>query len=146
MMNELELLNNVMGTLFDNDADSGCSVCGTPDVDVKEIKTEYTLEMELPGRTEKDVNIELDHGTLTISSVQEEKHEEETPENDSAEKEESTWLIRERRTDAFSRSFTLPDDVNTEGIAASFKNGVLTISIPRAKAALPKRIAIEPAA
>ena len=146
MMNELELLNNVMGTLFGSEADSGCSVCGTPDVDVKETKTEYTLEMELPGRTEKDVNIELDHGTLTISSVQEEKHEEETPENDSAVKEESTWLIRERRTDAFSRSFTLPDDVNTEGIAASFKNGVLTISIPRAEAALPKRIAIESAA
>jgi HSP20 family protein len=146
MMNELELLNNVMGSLFGNEADSGCSVCGTPDVDVKETKTEYTLEMELPGRTEKDVNIELDHGTLTISSVQEKKHGEDTAEKNTAAQDEAEWLIRERRTNAFSRSFTLPEDVNTEGIAASFKNGILTVFIPRAEAALPKRIAIEPAA
>ncbi|MFA6857353.1 MAG: Hsp20/alpha crystallin family protein [Treponema sp.] len=143
MMNELELLNNVMGNLFDNEPDSGCSVCGTPDVDVKETKDGYTLEMDLPGRTEKDISIELDHNTLTIASA-EEGNEPEDKKTD-AEKDEK-WLIRERRLQTFSRSFTLPDNVNTEQVAASFKNGVLSVILPRTEAVQPKRIAIESAA
>jgi len=143
MMNELELLNNVMGTLFDNEADAGCSVCGTPDVDVKETKDGYTLEMDLPGRTEKDISIELDHNTITIASI-DKKNEPEEKKTD-AEKDEK-WLIRERTGQTFSRSFTLPDDINTEHVAASFKNGVLSVLLPRTEAVQPKRIAIESAA
>ncbi|MCK9171284.1 MAG: HSP20 family small heat-shock protein [Treponema sp.] len=143
MMNELALLNNVMNNIFDDGTDSGCSTCRTPDVDVKETKDGYTLEMDLPGRTEKDISIELDHNTLTIASI-EEKNEPEEKKTD-AEKDEK-WLIRERTGQTFSRSFTLPDDVNTEQVAASFKNGVLSVLLPRTEAVQPKRIAIESAA
>lgn len=142
-MNELALFNNLMNGMFDDGADFGGRTFNMPNVDVKEDKDGYKLEMDLPGRTEKDVNLELDHNTLTISSVKEENHEEK---NDKHEKDDAKWLIRERRVSEFSRRFTLPDDVNGEKIAASFKNGVLTVTMPRKMLAAPKRISIEVAA
>lgn len=97
--------------------------------------------MELPGRTENDVNIELDHNTLTISS----KKEETTEKSEGTEKNNNSgkWLIRERRTSEFSRSFRLPEDVDNENVKATFKNGILNVMMPRKALATPKRIAIE---
>lgn len=140
-MNELSLFN----TLFNNDFDNDMlpefnfhATYATPKVDVKETKDKYLLEMDLPGRTEKDVNIELDGSVLTISSVKEEKKE---SKNENTDK--NKWLIRERRTYEFSRRFTLPEDVNGEQISANFKNGVLTIDIPRKALPASKKIAIK---
>ncbi|MCR4627111.1 MAG: Hsp20/alpha crystallin family protein [Treponema sp.] len=140
-MNELSLFN----TLFNNDFDNDMlpefnfhATYATPKVDVKETKDKYLLEMDLPGRTEKDVNIELDGSVLTISSVKEEKKE---SKNENTDK--NKWLIRERRSYEFSRRFTLPEDVNGEQISANFKNGVLTIDIPRKALPAAKRIAIK---
>ena len=93
--------------------------------------------MDLPGRTEKDVNVELEHNVLTISSQKEEAKEEK-----SDKKDKDTWLIRERRVSNFSRRFTLPNDVDGDKVAATFKNGVLSVSIPRKALPSPKKIAI----
>lgn len=138
-MNELALFNN-----FFNDALYGVMpdwsfgrASGVPKVDVKEGKDAYTMEMDLPGMSEKDVNVELDHGVLTVSSQHEEKREEK-----SDEAKDGKWLIRERRTTSFSRRFTLPEDVDGENVEANFKNGVLTVRIPRKALAAPKKIAI----
>ena len=140
-MNELALFNSFFNHALNDtvgDFNLGTSF-NVPKVDVKETKDAYTLEMDLPGMNEKDVNVELDHNVLTISSHHEEKKEEQ---NKNAKKDESKWLIRERRVSEFSRRFTLPDDVNGEQVAASFKNGVLTVAIPRKALSAPKRIAI----
>ena len=140
-MNELALFNSFFNHALNDtvgDFNLGTSF-NVPKVDVKETKDAYMLEMDLPGMTEKDVNVELDHNVLTISSHHEEKKEEQ---NKNAKKDESKWLIRERRVSEFSRRFTLPDDVNGEQVAASFKNGVLTVAIPRKALSAPKRIAI----
>ena len=110
-----------------------------PKVDVKEDSEAYTMEMDLPGRSEKDVDIELDNNTLTISSKQEERNEAKETENE----ENSRWLIRERRVSSFKRSFTLPEDVNLEALNASFKNGILTVKLPRRALSQPKKIAIK---
>ena len=110
-----------------------------PKVDVKEDSEAYTMEMDLPGRSEKDVDIELDNNTLTISSKQEEKNEMEETEKE----ENGRWLIRERRVSSFKRSFTLPEDVNLEALNASFKNGILTVKLPRRALSQPKKIAIK---
>lgn len=138
-MNELSLFN----TLFDNAFD-----CAMPDlawksarvpkVDVIENKDSYSLQMDLPGATEKDVNLEIDHGVLTISSVKTTEKEEK-----SDKKEEGKWLIRERTQSQFSRRFTLPDDVDEEKVSASFKNGVLNVTMARKALPSPKKIAIE---
>jgi HSP20 family protein len=141
-MNELSLFNNFFGNALsdvipDFNFDRTFSM---PKVDVKEEKNAYIMQVDLPGMTEKDVNVELDHNVLTISSHHEESKEEKPDKN--AKKDEAKWLIHERRISEFSRRFTLPEDVNGENVAAVFKNGVLTVNIPRRALSAPKRIAI----
>ena len=147
-MNELALFNN----LFDGFEDDYMlpsfnikKVFQGPKVDVKEGKDAYTLEMDLPGKTEKDVDIELNHNVLTISSemksAKEEKKEEKA-EKQEEKKDETKWLIRERSFSKFTRSFTLPEDVDGENLSANVKNGVLTVTMPRRTPITPKKIAI----
>ena len=140
-MNELSLLNTIFGNAMDDMADYGFRTpYAVPNVDVKENKDSYTVEMDLPGRTEKDVDLELDHNVLTISSTKTENVEEEK--KDKKDEGKTKWLIKERRTSSFSRRFTLPDDVDAEHVQATFKNGVLNVNIPRKALAAPKKIAI----
>lgn len=93
--------------------------------------------MDMPGKTDKDVDIELNQNVLTVSSKDEVKKEEK-----SDKKDETKWLIRERTVSSFKRSFTLPDDVDSEKLTANVKDGVLTVSMPRKALAQPKHIAI----
>jgi HSP20 family protein len=144
-MNELALFNNLFDNALSDDLPdfNFNRSFNMPKVDVKESKDAYTMEMDLPGMTEKDVNVELDHNVLTISSHHEETKEQKNDKNEkNAKKDESKWLVRERRVSEFSRSFTLPSDVSAENVAATFKNGVLTVNIPRKALASPKKIAI----
>lgn len=136
IMNELSLFNSLFDTAFGGMPDSW-KVTQMPKVDVKEGKDSYALQMDLPGCTEKDVNIEVDHGVLTISSAKTEEKEE--------KKDGEKWLIRERSSSRFTRRFTLPDDVDQEKISAVFKNGVLNVTMNRKELPAPKRIAIEAA-
>ncbi len=118
----------------------------SPSVDISETKEAYTIEMDLPGKTEKDINIELDRNVLTISSVKEVTKEttdkEKTETKEKPAEPATKWLLKERRTSKFARRFTLPEDINAEQIAASFKNGVLHIVVPRKELEAPKKIAI----
>lgn len=139
-MNELSLLNTIFGNAMDDMNDYGFRTpYNVPNVDVKENKDSYTVEMDLPGRTEKDVDLELDHNVLTISST---KTEEKEDKKENKEEGKAKWLIKERRTSSFSRRFTLPEDVDAEHVQATFKNGVLNVNIPRKALAAPKKIAI----
>lgn len=145
-MNELSIFDSLFNNVFDNqfnNIDYGRRIV-SPKVDVIQSKDSYTLEMDLPGRSEKDVNLELDQNVLTISSVKEsEKTEEKELEKKEGKNDEpKKWIIKERHTSSFSRRFTLPDDIDSENVKASFKNGVLNITIPRKALAAPKRIAI----
>lgn len=148
MMNELSLLDSLFDN-FDGVYGGNCRGNYVPKVDVKETKGAYTLDMELPGRSENDVDIQLDRNVLTISSKKAEKKAEKCGENcaeasEKAEKEEQPkWVIRERRVSEFSRSFTLPNDSDDENISASFKNGILTVVVPRKAVNVPKRIEIK---
>lgn len=109
-----------------------------PKVDVKEENNSYVLEMELPGRSENDVDIELDNNNLTICSKKDEKEEK----KEAKEEKKTKYILKERRFSDFSRRFTLPSDVESEGINASFKNGILTITMPKKNIPEPKRIRI----
>jgi HSP20 family protein len=101
-----------------------------PAVDVRETDKAYVLEAELPGFDEKDVEIRLDNNTLTIESKKEEEKKEE---------KNASYMIRERRSSSFSRSFRLPENADPEGITASFKNGVLALEIGK-RAEAQKRV------
>ena len=135
MINELSVLDDIFNTAYA--AFPGFSAPSfSPDVDVLETKSDYVITMNLPGMTEKDVDISLKEGILTIASQKREEKEEK------GEDENPVFLIRERREMQFSRCFKLPRDTNREAISASFKNGVLEVKIPRREAEQPKRIAI----
>ncbi|RMH44086.1 MAG: Hsp20/alpha crystallin family protein [Alphaproteobacteria bacterium] len=81
----------------------------------------YTIRIELPGVEEKDVDISVENGLLTVKG---EKRFEREDKGD-------TWYFSERQYGAFARSFRLPDDVDEDAIKATMKDGVLTITVPR---------------
>lgn len=138
-MNTLSLFNDWLN----GDGFGGMPRAYTPDVDVIETKAAYTVEMELPGRTESDVSIELNDKVLTIASADEKKAETEETKESKADEDRPQYLLRERRVAQFRRSFTLPKDIDQENVRAEFKNGVLSVVIPRKAEAQPKRIAIQ---
>lgn len=107
---------------------------GWPAVDVSEDDDNYLVEVELPGMSEKDVEVKVENGVLTIASRKDESRE---------EKDEG-YIRKERRHYSFSRSFSLPDNVDLEKITANFKNGLLDIAVPKAPAAKPKLIEVKP--
>jgi HSP20 family protein len=92
-----------------------------PAVDVKETDKAYILQADLPGMEKDDVDVRVETDRITLSSSKEEERE----------TEEEGYLRRERFSRRFKRSFRLPADVNREKIDAEFKNGVLTVNMPR---------------
>jgi HSP20 family protein len=103
-----------------------------PPVDIQETGEAYRLQAELPGLTRDDINITLENNVLRLTG--ERKFERDA-------KKENFQRI-ERTYGAFSRAFALPQQVNSEGVQASFENGVLTITVPKAEQAKPRKIAI----
>jgi HSP20 family protein len=89
-----------------------------PPVDARETEKTYILDVELPGFDEKDIEIRVDGNNLTIASKEDKKEE-----------TNGNYLFRERRVSSFSRSFRLPENAESEGASASFKNGVLSLEI-----------------
>jgi HSP20 family protein len=130
--NSLSLLDNVSGW-FDDFFAPTFGGSATPAVDVRETDAEYLMEVELPGLTEKDVDVKLDNNLLTISSAKDEKKEE----------KKNGFILRERRAVRFSRSFVLPDAVDRDKIGAEFKNGILHLTFPKVPAAQPKTIEVK---
>ncbi len=139
-MNALSLFNDWLNNEdFGMNGISKCGYNSIPDADVTEKKDAYVLDMDLPGQTEKDINIELNDTVLTISSVKEAETEKKS---EKKEEDDGVFLLKERRRSEFRRSFTLPKDIDAEKVMANFKNGVLTVQIPRKPESQPKRIAI----
>ncbi len=137
-MNELSLLDS----LFGNDGFSFPAARSTymaPKVDVMQKKDCYVLCMDLPGKTEDDVEITLKNDVLTIAAV--EKNEDE---NKAEDAKDEIWLIRERNCAQakFRRSFTLPKDIDPAKVSANFRNGVLSITIGRKEEAQEQKIKI----
>jgi HSP20 family protein len=101
-----------------------------PRVDVSETETEYRIEAELPGIQEKDVSVTLENGTLTLSGERKEERE--------SDDEKRGFRHRESFRGRFERAFSLPEDADEKGVAASYKNGVLTVTIPKLPVAKPE--------
>ncbi len=106
----------------------GLSFGKTPAVDVVEKDKEYEITAELPGLDEKNVEVKFADGFLTIKGEKREEKEE----------KKKDYYLSERRFGAFQRSFQVPDSVDPDKIAASFKNGVLTVTLPKSPEAQKK--------
>lgn len=104
-----------------------------PNTDVSETGDEYIISIDLPGTSKEDVEVKYKDNRLTISG--ERKKEE--------EKEEENFLRKERYHGSFTRSFTLPSEVEKDDIKANFKEGVLTVKVPRSEVEEPTNIQID---
>jgi HSP20 family protein len=109
---------------------AGVDLAPYPSVDVREEKTRYVLEAELPGYDREDVDIQVKDGMLTLSSAG----------KDGEEADASSARSRRR---AFSRQFALPKDVNAAEIEAVFVNGLLVVNLHKVPEATPRKIEVQ---
>ena len=108
-----------------------------PAVDMVEKEGAYEITAELPGLDEKDIEVNLVDGGLTIKGEKQEEKEE----------KKKDYYLHERRFGAFERSFRLPEGVDADKIEATFKSGVLTLTLPKTPEARrpEKKIEVKPA-
>ena len=105
-----------------------------PSIDVRETETELVVEAELPGMDEKDINVTLNNGVLTLKG--EKKSEREEKKDD--------YHLMERSYGSFQRSFRVDDTIDSDKIKAAFEKGVLKVTLPKRPEAVKaeKRIPI----
>ena len=105
------------------------SFSGTvPAVNIKELDSQFEIELAVPGMNKDDFEIEVEDGVLSISSTQEEEQV----------NEKGKFTRREFSYSSFRRSFTLPDSVDPTKIDATYKEGVLLVLLPKHKEAQPQ--------
>lgn len=126
--------NQALGDLFDagRASEEVSNRTWMPPVDVRETDEALTLFVELPGIKSEDVDITVENRTLTIRG--ERKFEKDV--------ERENFHRIERAYGAFARTFTLPTNVRTEDVEANFADGVLTLALPKAEEAKPRKIKI----
>jgi len=136
---ELETMQREIGRLFGNFTPRGTkneeyeSAVWSPVADIVEDANNYTIAFDMPGIEKKDIKINIADNTLSISG--ERKYTD--------EKKDATMHRIERSYGKFYRSFGFPASVVTDKINASFKDGVLTVTVPKAEEAKPKQIEIK---
>jgi HSP20 family protein len=101
--------------------------------DVKETKDGFVFRADVPGIDPKDIDVKLHANRLTISGKRE---EEKTDKSD-------TYYTYERTHGSFTRSFTLPEGIDTDNISADLKSGVLTLTLPKKLEARAKQISVK---
>lgn len=101
-------------------------------IDIEDKGDSYVLEAELPGLKKDEIDISIDGDCLTISAKKEE----------STEKEEKNYVYKERRSGSFTRRFDI-SNVNSEAIQGDFKDGILTLTMPKKQAIAPAQRKIE---
>ncbi len=118
--------------LFAWDPYSRTASAFAPTFDVKETAEAFVVRADLPGVAEKDVDVSVHNGVLTITGARQAEEK----------KEGESFYLYERQFGSFSRSFALPDTADAERIDAKLVNGVLELSIGKRAEAKPRKIAL----
>ena len=126
-------INRIFNEAFDRTSDEANLTAWAPAVDIFETEHSLVVKADLPDIKPEDLDIRVENNTLTIRG--ERKFEKKVDEN--------SYLRVERAYGSFSRSFSLANTVNTEAIQADYKNGVLTLNIPKREEAKPKQIKVQ---
>ena len=130
-MNLIKRQNPVFTSLIDDlflNQDWNYISATVPAANIIEADDHFNIELAVPGKKKSDFTIELDEGVLTISSETETK---------STEKDGS-FTRKEFGYSSFKRSFNIPETVSADKISASYKEGILTVSLPKKAEALPQ--------
>lgn len=118
--------------LFAWDPYARSSSAFAPTFDVKETSEAFVVRADLPGVVEKDVDVSVHNGVLTITGARQAEER----------KEGESFYLYERQFGSFSRSFALPDTADAERIEAKLVNGVLELSIGKRAEAKPRKISL----
>lgn len=97
----------------------------SPTIDIRETRNGTVVSAEIPGIDREDINITVHDGVLTLSGVKKVEKEE----------QETSYQHLERSYGCFSRNISLPDAIDSERVQAAYKNGVLTVTLPKTKKA-----------
>lgn len=124
-------LNGTPGAV--EDGSSVATSAWTPAVDIKEEESQFVITADVPGVDPKDMEVTMENGVLTIKG-------ERTVESES---EDNGYRRVERLHGTFYRRFALPDYADADKIAATCKNGVLTLTIPKTEAVKPRKITVK---
>jgi HSP20 family protein len=127
-----EQVNRLFDMSFPGRGDNSALTTWAPAVDIYETENELVVKSDLPDVDEKDLDVRIENNTLTIRG--ERKFEKKVA--------EENYLRVERTYGSFSRSFSLPSIVNSEAIKAEYKNGVLTVELPKRAESKPKQIKV----
>jgi len=125
-------ISRLFNEAFERSADESSITTWAPAVDIFETEHELVVKADLPDIKPEELDIRVENNILTIRG--ERKFEKKVNENN--------YLRVERSYGSFSRSFSLANIVNTEAIKAEYKNGVLTLTIPKREEAKPKQIKV----
>ena len=129
-------MNRLFNTLFDQPNATGRNATGArrwiPAMDLVETADHYVLRADLPGLSDGDVNVQLEDNVLTVSGERKAEHE----------TEQEGYYRLERAFGEFSRSLTLPQGVDPDGVQATFDRGVLEIQIPKPEQKKPRQVQI----
>jgi HSP20 family protein len=125
-------INRLFNETFERPGDDSSLSAWAPSVDIYETEQELVVKADLPDVDPKDLDIRVENNILTIRG--ERKFEKKVS--------EENYLRVERSYGSFARSFTLANTVNSEAIKADYRNGVLTLSIPKREEAKPKQIKV----
>ncbi len=118
-------VNKWIDTLFNTtlaDAMGTDFTVSSPSVNVEEHETHFIMALAAPGLVKSDFNINIENNLLTISAEKK---------SESEEKSEGKYTRREFNFSSFKRSFQVDDNINQEGIVATYENGVLNITLPK---------------
>ena len=132
---EMTTLRNRMDRLWSRMSaeDTAAIADWSPVSDVIESKDEIVIKTELPGIDEKNVDVEIESGVLTIKGER----------NAEKETEEKGFRRVERSYGSFLRTFALPPSVEPEKVSASFTNGLLEVHLPKKEGAKPRSIKVD---
>lgn len=127
-------MNDLFSQFFADWEQSGTSLGAyVPAMDLLEQDDQLIVKAELPGMTAEDIDISVQGNVLTLRGEKKEERNEEG----------KRFHYVERRSGMFHRTLSLPTEVDAENINASYRDGVLTIKLPKSEAAKPRRIAVK---
>jgi HSP20 family protein len=106
----------------------------TPAMDIVERENEYIVRTDLPGVAKENINITLENGLLTIAAERK---------NESEVKEGDRTLRKEVRLGRYARSLRLGTQINEKGVKASYRDGVLELTLPKAEEVKPRKISVD---
>lgn len=129
-------LQDQMNKLFENtvhgQGENSAITSWAPAVDIYETENELVLKADLPGVSEKEIDVRVENNMLTVRGERQFE----------TKVKEDNYLRVERTYGSFSRSFGLPNTVNTEAISAEYTNGVLTVQLPKRAESKPKQVKV----